>query len=336
MSIKNNNPENSIIIEGLWNAGKTSVAQSYCEQFGYTLLLEPTHIQRDGFPIIKDIDLWYIEQHKKRADSLCNSTNIFAERSLFASFAFLYALERPLPSDDLIHYLGDIIQKNAILLVYVQIEQSVLSGRDIEYKEYSKDIRSILKNPEVRSRYENWYNNILPLEYGISPLVVNATYQEGISRSVSDITNEIHLVLKCNRIAQINVVCFTKSQAHGDDLQILVLKRNQQKGGFWQTITGGVHVGENLHNAAKREVMEEIGLSDNDARLFPTTLSYSFMGDDGYVLKEYVFGCEISDSSKIHISDEHDSFEWIPPREALNRVAWEGNKKAIDFVIKNR
>lgn len=336
MSIKNNNPENSIIIEGLWNAGKTSIAQSYCEQFGYTLLLEPMHTYQDEFPIIKDINLWYVEQHKKRADILHNSTNIFAERSLFSSFAFLYALEKPLPDNNLISSLGSIIQKNAILVVYIQIEQSLLLKRDIEYKDYSKDIKNILENPKVRARYEDWYNNILPLEYGISPLVVSATQKEGTCRSVTDMINDIQITLKCNRIAQVNVVCFVKSQTNTDNLQVLVLKRNQQKGGFWQTITGGVHVGENLHDAARREVLEEIGLSGDNVRLFPTTLSYSFMGDDGYMLKEYVFGCEISDSSRIQISYEHDSFEWIHPQEAINRVAWDGNKQAIDFVIKNR
>jgi 8-oxo-dGTP pyrophosphatase MutT (NUDIX family) len=335
MSIKNNNPENSIIVEGLWNVGKTSIARSYCEKFGYTLLSEPMHTHQDEVPAIKDIDLWYIDQHKKRADLLQDSKKVFSERSILSSFAFLYALDRPLPDKNLINYLRDIIQKNTILIVYIRSEKLVVSKKDINSKVYSEDIQNILENPKASLRYENWYNDILPREYGISPLVVNVTGQEGISRSVTDMANEINLVLKCNRIAQINVVCFARSKSNADDLQILVLKRNQQKGGFWQTITGGVHIGENLYNAAKREVMEEIGLFD-DVSLFPTRLSYSFMGDDGYMLKEYVFGCEVSDPSKIQISEEHDSFEWMHPQKAVDRVAYENNKQAINSVIKNR
>jgi len=162
--------------------------------------------------------------------------------------------------------------------------------------------------------------------------VITAITKNDFLRSADK--KETDLKLKYNRIAQVNVVCFTKSRKNIDNVQVLVLKRNKKKGGFWQTITGGVHVGEDLRDAAKREVFEEIGLSD-EIYLFPTTLSYSFMGDDGYMLKEYVFGCEISDTSKMKISDEHDSFEWMCPQEAKERVFYDNNKQAIDAVMNN-
>ena len=135
---------------------------------------------------------------------------------------------------------------------------------------------------------------------------------------------------RADRVAQVNVVCFTRDEKGG--IKILTLKRNEQKGGFWQAVTGGVHTGEDYLAAARREAAEETGISD--CKVFETPLSYSFMGDDGYELTEYVFGCEIKDPSLVKLSGEHTAFEWLSPEEAKNRMKYEDNKTAVDAVCK--
>ncbi len=135
---------------------------------------------------------------------------------------------------------------------------------------------------------------------------------------------------KANRVAQVNVVCFTRDEK--GDIKILVLKRNEKKGGFWQAVTGGVHSGEDYLAAAKREVAEETGIKDSE--VFQTELSYSFTGDDGHELAEYVFGCEIKEPSRVKLSEEHTALEWLSPEEAKNRMKYGDNRRAIDAVCK--
>lgn len=46
------------------------------------------------------------------------------------------------------------------------------------------------------------------------------------------------------------------------ELQVLLIKRIEQDGGFWQTVTGGLDDGEKLDDAVRREVSEETGIKD--------------------------------------------------------------------------
>lgn len=334
MEVKINNPKNSIIIEGLWGLGKTSVAKRYCERFGYKLISEPIHTKDEKIEEIKDIDFWYINQHAKRLSYLQDFEKIFLERSIFSSFAFLHSLNKRLPDVALINYLKRIIQEKRVLVVYLRAKNKRKPEDITCFEKYSEAIKGILSNPQLKLHYGNWYENILPKKYGVTPFILDILSQNNTYRTTDEIANEINLVLRCNRVAQVNIVCFTRLPKAPENIKILILKRNKEKGGFWQTITGGVYVGEDLRDTAQRELFEEIGVFCDNTRLFLTPLTYSFMGDDGYFLSEYVFGYEISDPKKIRISDEHDSMKWVYCNEAINRVAYENNKKAISIVVK--
>ena len=50
----------------------------------------------------------------------------------------------------------------------------------------------------------------------------------------------------------------------GDYRQYLLLKRVTDRGAFWQGVKGGVENGESLLEAARRELIEETGLSARD------------------------------------------------------------------------
>ena len=131
---------------------------------------------------------------------------------------------------------------------------------------------------------------------------------------------------------QVNVVCFTVRSAEKSP-EVLILKRNSKKGGFWQCVTGGVEVGETTSQAALREVGEELGITVEPDRLLTTTLDYSFTAQNGTVLREYVFGYRISDPSAVTLSDEHVALKWCTPEEAKQCMKYDNNRKAIDAVM---
>jgi 8-oxo-dGTP pyrophosphatase MutT (NUDIX family)/deoxyadenosine/deoxycytidine kinase len=323
------NPKNSVVIEGLWTLGKTTIAQAYCNKYKYLFIPEPFHTRGENAENIVDINAWYLQEHKRREVELQKEAPVLFERSILSTFAFHYALERPLPNDSYIASFQKILQDRSILVVYLKMNEELLLKKDTLVA-YSKDIQHILLNEKARNRYEEWYTKILPLEYEITPFILRGLEGEK-RRSLDEITNEIHLVLKCNRVAQVNVVCFTESE-HGR--RFLTLKRNEQKGGFWQTLTGGIHAGEGALQAAIREVREEIALDSGDFELTKINLSYFFQGDDGYLLDEYVFACKVKDISKVRISEEHDECEWLSAEDAEKRVKFDSNKAAISFTKK--
>jgi 8-oxo-dGTP pyrophosphatase MutT (NUDIX family) len=324
MSIKVENPKNPIVLEGLWRLGKTELARIYCDTYGYGLHPEPYHDPGET----QDLDSWYTQKHKERELFIRESGLL--ERSALSAFAFLYALKKTLPHPSQLSSLKERLQEEEGLVVYLKDASNQIDWGKEDVRGYSSDIQAILADPQARARYDEWYTQILPRQYGILPFIARVSTNEG-RRPVEDIARDIHLALACRRVAQANVACFSGS---GGDIKFLVLKRISKKGGFWQTITGGIHPGEGALEAAGREMYEEIGITQDQAIPFWTPISYSFMGSDDYELDEYVFGCKISDPTAIATSGEHDDFAWLPPAEAMSLIAFEDNKRAIEYLCK--
>jgi len=335
MGIKIYNPTNSILIEGLWGLGKSTLASTYGQKYGYSVEREPLHTKSAPPPSSNDIDAWYLKEHVSRQSLfVANRPHpLIVERSVLSTFAFRYALNRPLPEPKYIHSLKQIIKSTGTFIVYIRDTENSFSLENANNENYSPDIRNILSDSAARKRYEEWFMKILPREYGILPFMLRPEVG-GKRRLPEELANDIHLALSCNRKAQANVVCFTRDHAAVNKVSILVLKRNAQKGGFWQTITGGIHIAEDPIAGALREVAEETSFIEGIEYPFWTDVRYSFIGEDGYILDEYVFGFEIKDPLMFKISDEHDDYEWLDPAGAIEKVKYENNKIAIIGVLK--
>jgi dATP pyrophosphohydrolase len=133
--------------------------------------------------------------------------------------------------------------------------------------------------------------------------------------------------MKTNKQAEI--IVFKKE---GKDLLFLILKRNPQKGGFWQPITGGVEEGETFEETAIREVKEEIGITD-DFKLIDINYSFEFI-DHGENHIEKVFGLEISPNEKIILSEEHTKFKWVDGQVAIDQfLKYPNNKEGFRKIM---
>ena len=58
---------------------------------------------------------------------------------------------------------------------------------------------------------------------------------------------------------QVEAILFRKNEG---EIEYLILKRKQERGGFWQPITGGLEEGETLMEALRREIKEETGITN--------------------------------------------------------------------------
>lgn len=119
--------------------------------------------------------------------------------------------------------------------------------------------------------------------------------------------------------------------------QYLLLKRIPETGGleegFWQPVTGGIEEGEKRIEALKREVSEETGIK-NFLRIIEN-VHYDEFWDffkreaRQRLIKEYVFGVEISSNENVAIGREHSEYRWCGFEEALKLLKWKENKEAL-------
>ncbi|MFH1388106.1 MAG: NUDIX pyrophosphatase [Patescibacteria group bacterium] len=124
---------------------------------------------------------------------------------------------------------------------------------------------------------------------------------------------------------QVEVFLFKKE---GGATLFLMLKRNQQKGGFWQPITGNVKPHESFEQAALREMEEETSIKEY-LEFVDTGYSFDFF-DDNRNQHEKIFGIHVSGVSKVVLSSEHTEFQWVSKEDALNRyLKYPGNKEGL-------
>lgn len=122
----------------------------------------------------------------------------------------------------------------------------------------------------------------------------------------------------------------------GADGRVLLLKRTEARGGFWQPVTGRLEPGESPAQAARRELLEEIGADvevmalgyEHDFGLDPAVLQQR-RSSRMVTARESAFLARLPASFACRLSGEHVEQGWFSPQEAIVRVPYTGLKKAI-------
>ncbi len=125
---------------------------------------------------------------------------------------------------------------------------------------------------------------------------------------------------------------------HTPRLEVLLLERADRPG-FWQSVTGSRHEGEDLRDTAIREVQEETGIDARHYRLEAWNLQnvyeiypiWRHRYPEGVTHNtEHVFGLEVPEPLPVRLAPrEHLAAQWLPWREAAERVFSWSNRKAI-------
>lgn len=116
--------------------------------------------------------------------------------------------------------------------------------------------------------------------------------------------------------------------------QLLLLQFAKFHDEGFQNITGSVEYDETFLEAARREMVEEIGITDN---VIDVDLSFHFHDRWGCDVEEKVFLYNPPSKPVISLSEEHQSYKWVPVAEVkvsdfVFPTNFEAFKKALEFV----
>lgn len=131
-------------------------------------------------------------------------------------------------------------------------------------------------------------------------------------------------------------------EADGGEVEVLLLKRVPKDGGFWQPVTGMIEPGESPADAASRETLEETGVTGplvdlEFLRAFRLAPRFTRSQDPyPWINEEAAFAIQTDGKSTVTLSpDEHDEYLWLNPSEARERLKWNGNKRALDRLLRH-
>ncbi|HVO21183.1 MAG TPA: lipoyl(octanoyl) transferase LipB [Anaeromyxobacter sp.] len=119
------------------------------------------------------------------------------------------------------------------------------------------------------------------------------------------------------------------------DGRVLLLRRTQERGGFWQPITGRIEPGEAEEAAALRELREETGLP---GPVVPLGYRHAFALSPGVnrvrpgalvVAEEVAFAVVVAGTARPRLSEEHVEHAWCPAEQAVERVPFAGLRRAV-------
>ena len=123
---------------------------------------------------------------------------------------------------------------------------------------------------------------------------------------------------------------------HTEAKEFLLLER-RKPAGFWQSVTGSLEWGETPDRAARRELMEETGITQGVSVNLQWTQAYEILPAFGKVYApgvirnlEHAFSLRLPSRVAVTLSaSEHVRYRWATAVEALAMVSSDTNRAVI-------
>jgi dATP pyrophosphohydrolase len=118
--------------------------------------------------------------------------------------------------------------------------------------------------------------------------------------------------------------------------EFLLLER-RKPAGFWQSVTGSLEWGETADAAARRELIEETGITQGLLCNLQWTQVYEILPSFGKKYApgvtrnlEHAFALKLAQRVPVHLSErEHVQYRWLPAAEAIAKASSSTNRAVI-------
>ncbi|MGB7958200.1 MAG: NUDIX domain-containing protein [Minisyncoccia bacterium] len=110
-------------------------------------------------------------------------------------------------------------------------------------------------------------------------------------------------------------------------IEVLLLKRNATRGGFWNVVNGTLELEESAIDCRTRELFEEAGIRDV-MRWSDEIHRFSFSyHDDIFVV--VVFAASVNEDQAVAINEEHTEYRWIGIDEASQLLKFDDDRISL-------
>lgn len=105
------------------------------------------------------------------------------------------------------------------------------------------------------------------------------------------------------------------------NFEVLLLKRTEERGGFWNAVNGTLECDESIAECRTRELSEEAGIKDvlqgsDEINRF----SFQYHGSPFVVV---VSAAEVAADQSVVINEEHTEYKWVGFDEALQMMKFD-------------
>lgn len=110
--------------------------------------------------------------------------------------------------------------------------------------------------------------------------------------------------------------------------QFLLLKRSEERGGFWNAVNGTMEMDENVRQCQMREIAEETGIIaclNNSEELYRFFFNYKDIPTT-----VIVFSSQVDKNQAVLINEEHTEYGWYNFNEAMELLKFTDDKKSLD------
>lgn len=115
--------------------------------------------------------------------------------------------------------------------------------------------------------------------------------------------------------------------------EFLLLKRTEERGGFWNTVNGTMEMDENVDECRKREIIEETGI-ENILSFSDELYRFSFEYKEAPITV-IVFSAQIDEIQEVKINGEHTEYGWFIYDKAIEKLKFDDDKKALEICNNN-